>query len=234
MSLWPSPGRPRMADPRAGRHRTASRARACDGDRLQVTSRDALASTMCVLRDPGELFLLRHSLGPRGPDGPSSPGSSASTRSRSSRSHSSRGLGGPVLARWPGGARQRLAVRDPGPLVPPSLERPALLGSHKLPRPRPYNSLVVLACGALVMKDLDRRPNPTTLTVLDPETLEPLAPSRRRPSLRSRGSAPSTTPSMWSATTRSPAGTGTASGCAATRTGSCATAPAPTRATAGT
>jgi hypothetical protein len=50
------------------------------------------------------------------------------------------------------------------------------LRSHELPRARPYNSLVVLACGALVMKDLDRSTSSRTmLTVLDPETLRPLA-----------------------------------------------------------
>ena len=61
--------------------------------------------------------------------------------------------------------------------MPPSFGDLRVLGSRKLPRPRPYNSLVVLACGALVMKDLDRTAaNTTTFTVLDPETLEPLAP----------------------------------------------------------
>ena len=57
-----------------------------------------------------------------------------------------------------------------------------VLRTRKLARNRPYNSLVVLASGALVMKDLDRTTfEPTTLTVLDPETLEPLARPQRAP-----------------------------------------------------
>ena len=57
-----------------------------------------------------------------------------------------------------------------------------VLRARELARPRPYNSLVVLACGALVMKDLDRSASTrTTLTVLDPETLEPLCPPQEAP-----------------------------------------------------
>jgi hypothetical protein len=50
-----------------------------------------------------------------------------------------------------------------------------VIGSRELPRARPYNSLVILADGALVMKDLDRTcRQPATITVLTPE-LEPAA-----------------------------------------------------------
>src|SRR6185437_3923023 len=33
-------------------------------DRLMVTTREAIVATMPVLRDPGELYLLRHTAGP--------------------------------------------------------------------------------------------------------------------------------------------------------------------------
>jgi hypothetical protein len=49
-----------------------------------------------------------------------------------------------------------------------------LLASRKLPVPRPYNSFVVLADGTLAMKDLDvGLREPSRLTLLHPETLEP-------------------------------------------------------------
>ena len=34
------------------------------GDAVVVQSREAVAATMVVLRDPGEVYLLRHTLGP--------------------------------------------------------------------------------------------------------------------------------------------------------------------------
>ncbi|HUO70263.1 MAG TPA: hypothetical protein VMU39_05765, partial [Solirubrobacteraceae bacterium] len=53
----------------------------------------------------------------------------------------------------------------------PELE---LLASRRLARPRPYNSLVVLADGTLAMKDLDRSLRTTTsLTLLHPDALVP-------------------------------------------------------------
>jgi hypothetical protein len=178
VSLWPSPWPAEDGGP--ARQQTPNGLAGLGlvgGERLQVTSRDALAPTMCVLREPGEVFLLRHSLGPRGPDDPvESWVERIDPLTLEPLGSSPRLSAGPF---WPGG----LVAHANGSLYV-TLGRWChrlsadlrLLGSRKLPRPRPYNSLVVLACGALVMKDLDRTgANPTTLTVLDPETLEPLA-----------------------------------------------------------
>lgn len=146
------------------------------GSRLEVVSRTAIASTMVVLREPGEVYLLRHTGGDaaiswveqldpvtlepvrRSPDLP----------------------GGPT---WPGG----LAAHADGSLhvvfgqnahrLSPSLE---VLAATELPRPRPYNSFVVLPDGTLVTKDFAGvRPGhgapdglgPSELLALDPGTL---------------------------------------------------------------
>jgi hypothetical protein len=145
------------------------------GDRLTVVSRDAIAATMVVLRDPGEAYLLRHTAGPeavsfveridpvtlqpveRSPDLP----------------------GGPT---WPGGvaahANGSLHVvfgNHAHRLAPDT----TVLASRTLPRLRPYNSFVVLPDGHLVTKDFggalpDGSPAPGTpaeLLVLEPEGL---------------------------------------------------------------
>jgi hypothetical protein len=146
---------------------------------LSVVSRPSIASTMVVLREPGEVFLLCHSVGPdaiswveqldplsletlrRSPDLP----------------------GGPT---WPGG----LAAHADGSLIvvfgrhahrlTSSLEVSA---TTTLPRDRPYNSFVVLPDGHLVTKDFagalpgaagggrDQTSMPSQLLVLDPERL---------------------------------------------------------------
>src|SRR5206468_6649854 len=44
------------------------------GERLELAAwRDALATTMVVLRDPGEVYVLRHTLGRRPFEDPSTP-----------------------------------------------------------------------------------------------------------------------------------------------------------------
>jgi hypothetical protein len=148
-----------------------------------VTSRDALAATMFVLREPGELFLLRHSLGPRGPDDPVETWvERIDPVSLATIAASRRLAAGPF---WPGG----LVAHANGSLYVTAgrwchrlSSDLRVLRSRELPRPRPYNSLVVLGCGALVMKDLDRSAGSrTTLTVLDPETLDPLAAPEEAP-----------------------------------------------------
>jgi hypothetical protein len=177
VSLWSSPwpaedGGPARVQAPSGIRGLALRT----GERLSVTSRDALASTMFVLREPGELFLLRHSLGPRGPDDPVEAWvERVDPITLEPLASSPRLAAGPF---WPGG----LAAHANGSLYVTAgrwchrlSSDLRLLGSHKLPRRRPYNSLVVLASGALVMKDLDRSSGTrTTLSVLDPETLVPL------------------------------------------------------------
>jgi len=118
-------------------------------DQLATTSRLAIASTMVVLRDPGEAYLLCHTGGDdaiswverfdpltlevieRSPDLP----------------------GGPT---WPGG----LAAHGDGSLHVVFGRHAhrlgadcSLLASRKLPRNRPYNSFVTLPDGHLVTKD---------------------------------------------------------------------------------
>jgi hypothetical protein len=137
-----------------------------------VVHRDAFGATMLVLRDPGELFALRHTM-PARPSDPCvawverlDPGTLA-TVARS-----------PDLAAgpfWPGGiachANGSLHVvfgnhahRLSADLAP--------LASRELPRPRPYNSFVLLDDGRLVAKDFDHATRePALLSVLDPDSL---------------------------------------------------------------
>jgi hypothetical protein len=116
---------------------------------MEVTWREAVASTMVVLREPGEVYLLRHTAGSdavswveqidpvtleplrRSPELP----------------------GGPM---WPGG----IAAHANGDLyvvfgvhahrLDPSL---AVVASARLPRDKPYNSFVILPNGCLATKD---------------------------------------------------------------------------------
>lgn len=139
-------------------------------ERLTATFRALMATTMVVWRDPGELYLLAHTLGPdtvawvervdpltlepqvRSPDLP----------------------GGPM---WPGG----VAVLADGSLLsvygtwahrldPTTLEPVA---ARRLPGARPYNSFVVLADGTVATKDFAKDGDePSTLHLLDPVTLD--------------------------------------------------------------
>lgn len=184
MSLWPSPwpaedggsarGQTPLDLPGLG---------VAANQRLEVVSRDALASTMFVLRDPGELFLLRHTLGPRGPDDPVETWVERLDPVTLAPLASSRRLAaGPF---WPGGllahANGSLYVTA-GRWCHRLASDLSVLSSRELPQLRPYNSLVALASGVLVMKDLDRSAaTNATLTVLDPETLDRLAPDRAAP-----------------------------------------------------
>ena len=91
--------------------------------------------------------------------------------------------GGPY---WPGG----IAAHANGDLhvvfghwahrLSPELE---VLASHRLPVERPHNSFVVLDGGELVTKDCDAPAGlePSTVSVLDPETLLPVAEPLRLP-----------------------------------------------------
>jgi hypothetical protein len=178
VSLWPSPWPAEDGGPARGQAASGVRPLDLDaGGHLSVTSRDALAATMFVLREPGELFLLRHTLGRHGPADPVETWvERVDPITLEPLASSPRLAAGPF---WPGG----LAAHANGSLyvtagrwchrLSSDLQ---VLRSHELPRPRPYNSLVVLASGALVMKDLDRTAGArTTLSVLDPETLTPIA-----------------------------------------------------------
>lgn len=141
-------------------------------EQLAATSRDLAASTMCVLRDPGEVFVLCHTMG-------------ADTVAWLERidPHTLETLDRsddlPAGPMWPGG----VVAHADGSLVVTYGRWCHKLGAdlsvlarHELPRDRPYNSLVVLPDGALVMKDFGiDGAMPAELVVLDPATLEPLA-----------------------------------------------------------
>jgi len=130
---------------------------------------------MAVLREPGQVYLLRHALGRR-PLRDATFGwvERIDPLTLEPLERSRQLEGGPF---WPGG----LCAHANGSLfvvygrfchrLSAELE---LRASYELPVARPYNSLVVLADGTLVMKDIDRSlREPARLTLLDPESLEP-------------------------------------------------------------
>lgn len=143
------------------------------GESLAVTARPAPGATMIVLRDPNEVFLTGLTFGADceswverlDPD----------TLAPLARS-------APLVAGpwWPGG----IAAHANGSLYVTAgrwchrLDVDCrLLASRELPQARPYNSLVVLPDGALVMKDIIRDGSDRSrLIVLEPERLEPLGP----------------------------------------------------------
>ncbi len=149
------------------------------GEHLEVTSRDALAATMVVVRDPGEVYLLRHTAG----DKAVSWVERIDPESLEEIERSPDLAGGPT---WPGG----LAVHENGSVYVVFGRHAHRLGAdtapiavRELPRERPYNSFVVLPDGCLVTKDfggtLPGRPapptEPTELLVLEPERLDIIA-----------------------------------------------------------
>lgn len=178
---WPSRWPGEDGGPRRRQHPQRGRGPALDAEHVEVRSREAVAATMVVLREAGEVFLLRHSLGPdtitwvervdpitletvaRSDDLP----------------------GGPT---WPGG----IAAHANGSLhvvfgnhahrLAPDL---SVLASRELPRRLPYNSFVVVPDGCLVTKDFGgvlpgRDPatyvsQPAELLALEPQTLEIVA-----------------------------------------------------------
>ena len=119
------------------------------GERLEVVSRDAMASTMVVLRDPGEVYLLCHTAG----DDAVSWVERFDPETLEVLERSEDLPGGRA---WPGG----LAAHANGSLY-------VVFGNHahrlaadcsriataELPRPVPYNSFVVLPDGCLATKD---------------------------------------------------------------------------------
>ena len=156
------------------------------GERLEVAAAvDAFATDVLLRREPGELYALRHEVPGRRPlatpvEGwverldPDTLAVTASTP---------RLPGGTY---WPGG----MAAHANGDLnmvfgrwihrLSPGLE---VLASHRLPVARPHNSFVVLDGGELVTKDCDAPAGlePSTVSVLDPVTLLPVAPPLRLP-----------------------------------------------------
>ena len=151
------------------------------GERLEVAAvHDAFATDALVRREPGELYALRHAVplgGPQAGDCEAwverlDPATLAVTAS------TPRLPGGRF---WPGG----IAAHACGDLhavygrwahrLSPELD---VLASHRLPIDRPYNSFVVLDGGELVTKDCDAPAGrePSTVSVLDPISLLPVAP----------------------------------------------------------
>lgn len=177
-SLWPSPlpaedGGPR----RRGDVTRPTGVGLRDGRTLRAHSRLAIASTMVVLRDPGEVYLLCHT----GGDDAISWVEQLHPESLETIRRSPDLPGGPT---WPGG----IAAHADGSLyvvfgahahcLSPELE---LIATRTLPRRRPYNSFVVLPDGCLVTKDFagtrpagvanDEFPD-SELVVLRPGSLE--------------------------------------------------------------
>jgi hypothetical protein len=156
------------------------------GERLELAAvLDAYGTDMVIRRGRGELFALRHGMPLDGPG--ASPVEAWVERldpdTLAVRASTPRLPGGPY---WPGG----IAAHANGELLMVfgcwahrlSLEL-EVLASHRLPSPRPHNSFVLLDGGELVTKDCDAPAGlePSTVSVLDPETLMPLAPALRLP-----------------------------------------------------
>ncbi|RIK08727.1 MAG: hypothetical protein DCC49_08575 [Acidobacteria bacterium] len=136
---------------------------------VEVNSREAVAATMVLLRDEGEVFLHGQTLG-----------SSVTSWVEKidpqtlSPTHRSPDLeAGPF---WPGG----VLIHQNGDIyvtcgrwchrLDPECH---VVTSVELPRERPYNSLLALPDGSLIMKDQVRDGSgPSRLVVLDPDGLE--------------------------------------------------------------
>ncbi|MEA2272993.1 MAG: hypothetical protein QOI98_1701 [Solirubrobacteraceae bacterium] len=175
-ALWPGPWPAEDGGPlRAQEPRGLSGLGIAAGERLEVAAvRDALATTMVILRAPGEVFVLRHTLGRRPLSDPSSAWvERVDPVTLATLARSPDLPAGPF---WPGG----MAAHANGSLhvvagnhchrLSPDLE---VLATLRLPGSRPYNSFVVLPDGTLVMKDFDRElREPAKLVLLDPDTLE--------------------------------------------------------------
>lgn len=184
-ALWPSPWPAEDGGPRRLQVPVATQATGPGwpnrpGLRLDVTHREAVATTMVVLREPGEVFVLRHGLG----DDVGCWVERIDPLSLEVLARSVDLPGGPM---WPGG----MAVHANGDLhvvfgrhahrLSAQLE---VRASAVLPRPRPYNSFVTLPDGHLVTKDFGgQRPtqasapprDPAELLVLDPLDLAVVA-----------------------------------------------------------
>jgi hypothetical protein len=156
------------------------------GERLEVAAvRDAFATDLLVRREPGELYALRHGMSIRGIQSTPVQGwvERLDAHTLEVTASTPRLPGG---AYWPGG----IAAHANGDVhmvfgrwahrLSPDLE---VLASHRLPVPRPHNSFVVLDGGELVTKDCDAPAGrePSTVSVLDPQTLLPVAPGLRLP-----------------------------------------------------
>src|SRR4051794_35321291 len=156
------------------------------GERLEVAAAvDAFGTDVLARRDPGELYALRHDMPRRRPL--ATPVDAWVERldplTFELVASTPRLPGGRY---WPGG----IAAHANGDLhmifgawahrLSTELE---VLASHRLPVDRPHNSFVVLDGGELVTKDCDAPAGraPSTVSVLDPETLLPVVPPLQLP-----------------------------------------------------
>ncbi len=148
------------------------------GESLAVTARPAPGATMVVLRAPGEVFLTGQTFGP----------DAEAWVERLDPTTLAPFARSPSLAAgpwWPGG----IVAHANGSLYVTCgrwchrLDTDCQpLASRALPQARPYNSLVVLPDGVLVMKDFIRDGSDRSrLVVLEPERLEPLGPEIEMP-----------------------------------------------------
>jgi hypothetical protein len=174
--LWPGPWPAEDGGPlRTQQPHTLKGLAMRPGERLELTAvRDAFATTMVILRDPGEVYVLRHTLGRRPLSDPVVAWVERIDPLTLEPVQRSPDLpSGPF---WPGG----MAAHANGSLhvvsgnhchrLSADLQ---LLETVRLPGERPYNSFVVLADGTLAMKDFDRETREqATLILLDPDTLE--------------------------------------------------------------
>lgn len=178
---WPSPWPGEDAGPRRLQRPLGGRAPHLDPRHVEVRTREALAATMVVLRDPGEVFLLGHTFGPDA----TAWVERIDPATLETRARSDALPGGPT---WPGG----LAAHANGCLyvvfgnhahrLSPDL---TVVASRELPRLLPYNSFVIVPDGHIITKDFggllpghDRAthlPRPTELLALEPESLEIVA-----------------------------------------------------------
>jgi hypothetical protein len=156
------------------------------GERLRVKAKmDAYACDMVIRREPGELFALRHTL----PAGDPLAGDVDGWIEKLDPQTLEVVASSPRLAAgryWPGG----IAAHANGDIhmvfgrsahrLTPDLE---VLASRVLPVDRPYNSFVLLDGGELVTKDCDAPAGlaRSTVSVLDPESLESLVPELELP-----------------------------------------------------
>jgi hypothetical protein len=142
------------------------------GERLAVTSRPTPFATMVVLRAPGEVFVQGHS---QPWENTTSWVERIDPATLETIARSPEMPGGPF---WPGG----LLAHENGCLYVTygrwchKLDAGCgLIASRMLPRDQPYNSLLALSDGCLVMKNFVRDGSSRSyLTLLDPETLAPL------------------------------------------------------------
>ncbi len=185
-AYWPQPWSGEDGGPRRWGCADAPGLGIGPGERLRVAAvKEAFATDVLLRREPGELYALRHDMPISGEQ--SSPVEGWVERLDPETLEVTAATPRLPAGRWwPGG----IAAHANGDIhmvlgrwahrLTPGLE---VLASHRLPAPGPHNSFVILDGGELVTKDCDapRGTEPATVSVLDPETLLPVAEPLRLP-----------------------------------------------------